>query len=119
MREHPDGAELLAMAREVLRTELLPLLPKEKAYEALMIMNAMGIAERQLQQGDGPAQEEKVRLAHLLGRQGNLAELNRWFAQGIRAGNFDENRNAVKMLVDFTRQRVRESAPKALSAATT
>jgi len=116
MREQPDGAALLAIAREVLRRELLPLLPKDKAYDALMIVNAMGIAERQLQQGEGPMQEEHRRLEVLLGRSGELAVLNQVFSARIRAGDFDESKEAQAMLREFTLQRVRESAPKSLPA---
>lgn len=115
MRERPDGAELLAIAREVLRKELLPLLPKDKAYDALMIANAMGIAERQLQQGDVPQQKEKAELAALLDTQAELAELNREFAARIRRGEFDDSAKAKALLWDATVQRVRESAPKALA----
>ncbi len=114
MRERPDGAELLVIAREILRKELLPLLPKDKAYDALMIANAMGIAERQLQQGDGPQQEEKVALTALLDVQADLPQLNRDFARGIRRGDFDDHAGARALLWKATLQRVRESAPKAL-----
>lgn len=116
MREHPDGAELLAIAREVLRKELIPLLPKDKAYDALMIANAMSIAERQLQAGAQPQQEEKTALAALLGRDADLAELNRDFAAQIRKGSLEDNAAARQLLWDATVQRVRESAPKALAA---
>ncbi len=114
MRERPDGAELLAIAREVLRKELMPLLPKEKAYQALMIANAMSIAERQLQNGSVAEQEEQQRLEGLLGQSADLATLNRLFATGIREGRFDHDANARRILLDATTQRVRESAPKAL-----
>ncbi|RKH14555.1 hypothetical protein D7V97_02705 [Corallococcus sp. CA053C] len=116
MRECPDGAALLAIAREVLRKELLPLLPGDKAYAALMVANAMGIAERQLRQGEGPQQKEQQALAALLQREGTLAELNREFAARIRQGDFDEDAEARRLLWESTVQRVRESAPKALAA---
>lgn len=116
MRENPDGAELLAIAREVLRKELLPLLPKDKAYDVLMIANAMGIAERQLRQGESPMREEHRQLVELLGSAGDLAALNRLFAQRIRAGEMDGNTIAEALLWQMTVQRVRESAPKALAA---
>lgn len=116
MREHPNGAELLAMAREVLRQELLPLLPKDKQYDALMIANAMGIAERQLQQGDRPEHHERDALAHLLHMQGDVAALNMMFARKIRKGSMDDNAEAQQLLWNMTVQRVRESAPKALAA---
>jgi hypothetical protein len=116
MREHPDGAGLLAIAREVLRKELLPLLPKEKAYDALMIANAISIAERQLQAGESAQMQERVALAGLLGMQADLADLNREFARRIRAGDFDDAAVAKTILWESTVQRVRESAPKALAA---
>lgn len=114
MREHPDGADLLAIAREVLRRELLPLLPKERAYDALMVANAMGIAERQLRQGEEPMRHEREALAGLLGSGGDLAALNREFARRIRAGDFDASARAVLVLREAVLQRVRESAPKSL-----
>lgn len=114
MREQPDGAALLAVAREILRKELLPLLPKERSYDALMIANAMGIAERQLRAGDAPQHTEQALLAMLLGEQGSLSYLNRRFAERIRAGDFDASARAQELLWNFTVQRVRESAPKAL-----
>jgi len=116
MREHPDGAALLAMAREVLRKELLPLLPKEKTYDALMLINAIGIAERQLQFGEQPQRAEKAELCALLDEEGSLAELNRSFARKIREGEFDSRAAARQLLWDATVQRVRESSPKALPA---
>jgi hypothetical protein len=116
MREHPNGAELLAIAREVLRKELIPLLPKDKAYDALMIANAMSIAERQLQTGEQPQQQEQKALAALLGREGDLAALNSEFAAQIRQGSLEDSAEARQLLWDATVQRVRESAPKALAA---
>lgn len=116
MREQPDGAALLAIAREVLRKELLPLLPKDRAYDALMIINAMGIAERQLQQGEGPVQEEQRQLAALLGNAGDMAALQRLLALRIRAGDFDDHAQVQALLWKMTRQRVSESAPRALAA---
>jgi hypothetical protein len=114
MRERPDGADLLAVAREVLRRELLPLLPKEKAYDALMVANAMGIAERQLRQGEEPMRQEREALAGLLAGSGDLAALNREFARRIRAGDFDTNADAARILRESVLQRLRESAPKSL-----
>jgi len=48
MRNRPTGEELLATARRTLLDDLLPLLPADKSYEALMIANAMAIASREL-----------------------------------------------------------------------
>lgn len=117
MREHPDGAELLAIAREVLRKELMPLLPKEKAYEALMIINAMGIAERQLQNGEGAVREELRCLQGLLVCDGDLQFLNKTFATRIRQGACDDDSHAQELLWKLTVQRVAESAPRSLPGA--
>ncbi|MFA7668017.1 MAG: DUF6285 domain-containing protein, partial [Burkholderiaceae bacterium] len=44
----PDGADLLLTARRVLLDELLPQLPRDRTYDALMAANAMAIAAREL-----------------------------------------------------------------------
>jgi hypothetical protein len=48
MRLKPDAQNLLATALEAFRTEVLPHVPAEKRYAALMIANAMAMAEREL-----------------------------------------------------------------------
>lgn len=115
MRERPEGAELLATARELLRKELLPLLPKDKAYAALMVANAMSIAERQLQYGSVPQAKEWAELAAFLGQNGELPQLTRLFAQRIRRGELDNSAEARHLLWESVLQRVRESAPKSLA----
>lgn len=55
MIDQPDGAELLAVARRALLDTLLPSLPANHAYTALMIANAMAIAGRELQSACHPA----------------------------------------------------------------
>lgn len=115
MREQPDGANLLATARELLRRELLPLLPKDRQYDALMIANAMGIAERQLQAGDAGWQAEAEELGRLLDKEAEPPELLRLLAQQLRAGVYDDNPAAQDLLWRLTLRRVRESAPRALA----
>ena len=67
MRERPTGEELRVIARQVLREELLPLLPEERRYDALMVANAMAIAARQMSFGDTLERREWQDLADLLG----------------------------------------------------
>lgn len=45
----PDAGDALATARQVMLHDLLPQLPKDAAYDALMVANTMGIAARELQ----------------------------------------------------------------------
>lgn len=66
MRELPQGNELLQYAREVLRKEIIPALPAEHRLTGFMIANAMGIAARQLHNGDEQDYQELIALQTLL-----------------------------------------------------
>jgi hypothetical protein len=131
MRDHPTGEELLIIARTVLREELMPLLPDERRYDALMVANAMAIAARQIAFGDAPERRERQSLAGLLGEpvdgDGAMAgsaavgDLTRRLSAEIRGGAFDPSTPrhgaAHSFLLDVTVQKLRESAPKTLEAA--
>src|SRR5579864_1631231 len=47
MRDLPEAPALLALARDVLVNDLLPLLPAERRLEARLVANCMAIAERE------------------------------------------------------------------------
>ena len=131
MRERPTGGELLAIARKVLREELMPLLPEERRYDALMVANAMAIAARQITFGDAPERRERQILAGLLDEtvEGDgatavneaLGDLYRRLNAGIRSGAFDPGTpryDAAHMFLrDVAVQKLRESAPKYLESA--
>jgi hypothetical protein len=51
MINQPAADDLLATARRVLLDSLLPALPADKTYDALMIANAMAIALREIKLG--------------------------------------------------------------------
>lgn len=119
MREQPRGDALLACARQLLRDEVLPALPAERKHALLMALNAMSIAERQLQRGDGPEAAELVALRGLLDDSGvSLAEGNRSLAQRIRAAAGDpgaaQRTALLAHLRAVARERLAESNPKAL-----
>jgi len=120
MRNQPDGAGLLEIARETLRGDLIDALPADKRYEALMIANAMAIAARQIAAGDTPFTSEKARLQELLDAEGDLTELNRELARRLRVGDFapgTPNRDRIyDILWQATEQKVRESNPKYLAS---
>lgn len=105
MLEKPDGADLLATAREVVLKELLPALPPEKAFAARMVANAMAIAAR----------EYKVDVSALPGM--DLAAL----AAEIRAGAHDpgtpRHAEVHEILRAYARLRAAVSAPRALRGA--
>ena len=126
MRDRPTGAELLDVARTALREELMPALPRDKIYTVLMIANAMSIAGRQLHIGEEPQQQELDRLRAAIGTsqvdetlpiREQLSALNSELAGRIRAGEYDNNNEAVKQFLwETTLQRVRESSPRYLKA---
>ena len=121
MRDRPNAADLLAIAREVLQQKLLPRVPPALRFDALMIANAMANAEREVVAGAAPLQAEWDRLAaHYgasLGADGLRAaveRLNRRLGAEIRAGLLDGNRAIARHLLATAVDAVRESNPKYL-----
>lgn len=119
MRDQPTGEQLLACARRALKDKLLPALDADQRYTLLMVMNAMSIAERQLHEGEAPAQRELEELQALLGSAGaSLADANREFAKRLREGAADPGQPArAAMFAQLRRTavgRLRESNPKLL-----
>ncbi|CBL43804.1 hypothetical protein HDN1F_02210 [gamma proteobacterium HdN1] len=123
MRESPTGQDLLETARQTLLDRILPALSAEQRYDALMIANAIAIAQRQWQTGDAWLHEERLRIEALTGTSSPsdaplgdaLLTANRTLIAQIRAGHFDEPRpEQAELLTWMVSQRVRESAPKAL-----
>ncbi len=111
MRENPSGKELLEIARDVLRDEVLPALPDDKRYQALMIANAMAIVMRQLEAGEGGLAGEQGRLENLLGAEDTLEHLNSTLASRIRNGEAD-GPDIWIALHDVALEKVAESNPK-------
>jgi hypothetical protein len=120
MRDHPPVGHLLALARRLLRDELLPLLPPERRLDGLMVANAMAIATRRLATGDTPEAEERASLQALLGSAAeDLTELNRDLAARIRSGALGPgaaDADHVHLhLLRVAADRVAETNPKALA----
>ena len=128
MNDIPDATELLAIARSTLLDKLLPRVPEELRYDALMIANAMAIAAREHAAGEAAAQRERARLSALLSEHDELrpgadltaegAGLKRRLATQIRAGRFDEADR--KALLDHLAQTAADelavSNPRALES---
>ncbi|TDN61928.1 DUF6285 domain-containing protein [Paraburkholderia sp. BL10I2N1] len=129
MRDQPTGDQLLETARELLREQVLPILPANQCHAALMIANAMAIAMRELKSGYAHEREEFSSLVELLqmpeevqslsglSLTGALGDGNRSLCQMIRSGGADSGiaRDAVgKHLLLVTRNRVSISNPKYL-----
>lgn len=140
MRDQPNRSDLLAIARQILKEQIIPHLPEEQRYNGLMIANAMAIAARQFK--DEGLCRELEKLQALLEAFPLEYQAINWQAaaetavnQGLkvlvsllRNGQFDDgcaetsaDRHLQQVLLrDYLSlqvlQRLRESNPKALPA---
>ena len=119
VRDLPTGPALLALARDVLLHELMPLLPQEGHLTARLVANSMAIAEREAVAGNEPAQEILRELEKLYG-DGEQGLLLRRLAQDIRAGDFEESqlseRHVREILWLHTITKLRSANPRFLNA---
>jgi Domain of unknown function (DUF6285) len=122
MRDLPTGPALLALAREVLLNDLLPLLPPESRLDARLVANSMAIAEREAMEGAEASEEILRGLKELYGDatgDGELAGLRR-LASDLRAGAFDSSaqceRRARDVLWRLTIAKLRRANPRFLAA---
>ena len=127
MRDKPDGAALLELARAALVEELLAELPESARYGARMVANAMAIAGREASDGGRIQEAERNALAALYeeapaaagGADAEqldeaLTRLNWWLVAEIRAGRRDGDADVHTILQDSARGRLRLVNPKAL-----
>jgi hypothetical protein len=73
MRAGPDAFALLDIAAATLRRDVLPHLPSEGRYAALMVANALAIAERELRGLDESGRAMLLALAPLYGEDADAA----------------------------------------------
>jgi Domain of unknown function (DUF6285) len=74
MRDLPEGADLLFLAREILLDELLPLLPEDARVKTRLVATCMAIAAREAAAGDEPLGEIRGALEAFYSRKGFAAE---------------------------------------------
>jgi hypothetical protein len=121
VRDLPTGPALLALARDVLLNELLPLLPPTAHLEARLVANSMAIAEREALAGAAPAQEILHELEEIYGEGDEGGQGLIWrFARDLRAGAFEEGepreRYAREILWRLTIAKLRDANPRFLNA---
>jgi hypothetical protein len=133
MKDISDGKDLVAIARDALVKELLPLLTKEQRYVGLMIANALAIAIREDTSAADTEHGEAVRLSALLEASASapassdfratpaaLPTLRREMCAAIRAGRFDHGERSAALsahLAITAAAWLAISNPKALRAA--
>ncbi len=128
MRDRPDGAGLLRLARATLLDELLGELPEAKRYPALMVASAMAIAARELAAPEdrrserqaleallGPAPEAAREAAREAGGDAAVTTLAGRLAGEIRAGRFDGDPRVHDHLKGEVEARLALSNPKRVS----
>jgi len=122
MRDHPFGGELLAIARKTLAEEVLPALPADRRLAGLMVANALGILNRELDAGDASERQLADDLAALYGTASsgaNAEALLMRVARDLRDGAFaDDPIRSVevhRILETQACARVAESNPRYLT----
>ena len=117
MGDLPGGAVLLALARDVLLNELMPLLPPERRSDALLVAKCMAIAQ---QEAEVPAEEGQAMLGEIELLCGQGADALRRFAHDLRFGAFESSeshdRAARAILWRLAVAKLRQSNPEFLAA---
>ena len=107
--DQPDARGLIEIALKTFREVVLPAVPTEQRFPALMIANALSIAERELK--GAPDTTEALR--RLAGGEGDAEALSRSLCAAIAAGAFDGRDAELRpYLWELTRARLAVSNPK-------
>jgi len=123
MRDLPTGSTLLALARDVLLGDLMPLLPEEARLDARLVANSMAIAEREAEAADGLRKaiaRELEKLYRWTGEGEEPENLLRCFARDLRVDRFKgsepQERKAREILWQLTISKLRQANPRFLAA---
>jgi len=119
MSDQPDGRELLEVARRTLLDKVLPALPRDRAYDVLMIASAMAIAGRELASGTAQREAGKEAVAAFWRASGCTGEVPAdagGLAAAIRARQLPESAQPAlhDLLLSLTRDRLKLGNPKYL-----
>jgi hypothetical protein len=126
MPDLPRADDLLRTARQTLLEVLLPALPPERKYEALMIARVMAMSARELETADFVFAKQTQRLESLCGAEAavvagvsaaeRLGLLEKRLVTDIRDGRFDDHsaQPLRSILLALTRARLGISNPKYL-----
>lgn len=119
INDDPKAGDLVAIALRSFREAILPVIPADQRFTALMIANALGVAERELAAGGKGEAELAAAIGGLIDAKGDLRALLPRLCTDIDVGRFDspERQAALRaVLMDITRARLAVSNPKRLAA---
>ena len=114
MQTRPDARELLREVARVLKTEFLPAASDGEQYTLRMMLNALSIAGRQIEDQAEADEREYIQLSALLDREDDLPGLERELARRVRAGDVDDDEGLKALLWQLCWRQVVESAPRYL-----
>ncbi len=113
MQDEPTPPEILAAVAAFLRDSVIPQATPLVAFQSRVAANAVDLVARQLALAPADEAEEAARLRELLGRDGDINELNAAFAAAIAAGEIDPTAgNAAQHLWKTTLAKVAVDQPK-------
>jgi hypothetical protein len=115
INDEPDARGLVAIALQTFRDSILPTVPAKQRFQALMIANALSIAEREL--AAKPEVAMAAAVGGLIGESGDLDTLAPRLCEAIDAGAFDgqeRQKDLRKVLWELTRARLTVSNPRLL-----
>lgn len=120
MADRLAHTDLLSVARQLLRDELIGELPPERKYDGLMVANAMAIAARGARLGriDQPPADYLQTIGQLLGEAVPGEDLVRQLVGHLRDGGFaagtPRGRDLHALLLKEARRRLEISNPRYL-----
>ncbi|QQS11539.1 MAG: hypothetical protein IPK81_18480 [Rhodospirillales bacterium] len=97
-QDRPTAPELLDAIEGFLRDEALPALERidaRLAFQTKVAINSLMILKREAALGPRADSAERARVAALLGRDGDLLDLNRELSRQLRTGERDERDAAL------------------------
>jgi hypothetical protein len=113
VQDQPSAIELLQAVRSFIQDQAIPRLEGRAAFHARIAVNALAIVERGLELGPAQSASERERLEALLGRTGDLDELNRELCRRIRAGELDlDTAGLLEHLRETTRAKLAVDQPR-------
>jgi hypothetical protein len=101
MQDRPSPQQLLEAASRCLRIEILPRLSQREAYRLRVVLNALALVGREIDDAqDRRSVEERARLKSLLGEEGDkpVTELTADLCRGIERGVLDDDEALIEHL---------------------
>jgi hypothetical protein len=89
MQDHPTPAEILTAVAAFLKTVTGPQIAPHTAFQLRVAANALELAQRDIALSPAQDAAEHARLTALLGREGELLDLNAELARWIETGEAD------------------------------